>query len=218
MLTVYWGSGSQYSWRVLLALEWKKIPYESRLIQFSTREHKSPEFLRLNPRGKVPTIVDGDFALGESLAILAYVDAKWPDPPIFGRTPEEKGRVMKVVAEQAAYVDTSSDDFILPLYAGKGVEKAETIKAAGATLLRELDFSEAALAKTQFLAGDVPTAADFCAFPNLQSICRAAGKESAKSLDLGVLPLAERFPNLASWVKRIESIPGYERTYPPHWK
>lgn len=218
MISVYWGSGSQFSWRVLLALEVKKVPYESKLLQFSQREHRTPEFLRISPRGKVPAIVDGDYSLTESIAILAYLDAKHPEPPLFGRTPEERGRILRVVAEQPAYVDPAVDGFVLPLYAGKGAEKAEEITAAGATILREMGAWETALARTPYLVGEAVSAADLCVFPSVMAIQRAAGKESAKPLELGVLPLAERFPAIAAWTKRIEAIPGYDRTYPPHWK
>ena len=46
---VYWGSGSPYSWRALLLLEIKGAPYESKQIQFSKREHRSDDFLAMNP-------------------------------------------------------------------------------------------------------------------------------------------------------------------------
>ena len=43
-------------------------------------EHKAPEYQKMNPRGRVPTLKDGDFVLYESLAILAYLDRKHPEP------------------------------------------------------------------------------------------------------------------------------------------
>ena len=49
-------------------------------------------------------------------------------------------------------------------------------------------------------------------------IVRAAGKDAAKPLNLQLLPLTESFRNIAAWMKRIEALPGYERTYPPHWR
>ena len=44
-IELYWGSGSPYSWRVQLALEYKRIPYQSHLLQFAMQEHKSPQML-----------------------------------------------------------------------------------------------------------------------------------------------------------------------------
>src|SRR3954449_5755277 len=53
-LEVFWGSGSGPAWRVLLALAIKGVPYESKLLSFAKREHKSEEILALTARGKVP--------------------------------------------------------------------------------------------------------------------------------------------------------------------
>jgi hypothetical protein len=55
-------------------------------------------------------------------------------------------------------------------------------------------------------------------FPWIPSLLRAAAKEEAKFLNLEFLPLDARYPHLATWAKRIETIPDYKRTYPPHWK
>ena len=75
----YWGSGSPYSWRVLLALEHKGLAYNSHLLQLAMQEHKAPHMLALNPRGRVPTLKDGDYVVFESLAILYYLDRKQPE-------------------------------------------------------------------------------------------------------------------------------------------
>src|SRR5690606_12728522 len=104
-LELYWGSGSPYAWRVQLALEYKRLAYESRLLQFSMQEHKSPQMLRMNPRGRVPVLKDGDFVVFESLACLLYLDRKYPEPPLFGRTAEEAGTIMRVICEYQAYAE-----------------------------------------------------------------------------------------------------------------
>ena len=52
-LEIYWGSGSPNAWRVLLTAELKKIPYESKMLEFSKEDHKKPEFIALNPRGRL---------------------------------------------------------------------------------------------------------------------------------------------------------------------
>ena len=46
-IDVYWGSGSPYSWRVLLALEHKGLQYRGHLLQFSKQEHQSPQMLAI---------------------------------------------------------------------------------------------------------------------------------------------------------------------------
>src|SRR5262245_31313713 len=55
-IDVYWGSGSPYSWRVLLALEHKGLAYESHVLHLGMQEHKAPHMLAINPRGRVPVL------------------------------------------------------------------------------------------------------------------------------------------------------------------
>src|SRR3954463_12656051 len=59
----YHGHGSPFSWRVWLALEAKNIPYELKVLSFQSEDTKKPEFRAINPRGQVPTVVDGGFAM-----------------------------------------------------------------------------------------------------------------------------------------------------------
>ena len=103
-IELYWGSGSPFAWRVMLTLEVKKLAYESKLLEFSKGEHKTPAYLQLNPRGKVPTLKDGDFAVYESIAIMAYLDRKYPEPPLFGKTAEETGLIWQTISECESYL------------------------------------------------------------------------------------------------------------------
>src|SRR5947208_14761570 len=103
-IELYWGSGSPFAWRVMLTLEVKGLAYESKLLEFYKGENKAPAYLLLNPRGKVPTLKDGDFVLYEPLAIISYLDRKDPDPPLFGKTLEEKGAIWRGLAECDSYV------------------------------------------------------------------------------------------------------------------
>lgn len=220
-LEVYWGSGSQPSWRVLLALEIKKVPYESKLLSFSQGEHKTPEFLAMNPRHKVPTIKHGDFSLYESLAILSYLDRKFPEPPLFGRTPEEAGLVARFVAEFSNYLEPIMHERVVrPLFFGKAKteEQAKALREAIPALHEELARWEAAVEDRDWLVGAHISAADVVAFPTFKALERAAQKPDAAGFELAVDPLSQHYPALAEWVARIEALPGYDRTFPPHWR
>jgi glutathione S-transferase len=217
-LEVYWGSGSPPAWRVLLTLEVKKLAYESKLLEFSKGQHKSPDYLKMNPRGRVPTLKDGDFVLYESLAIMSYLDRKYPDVPIFGSTPEEAGLIWRHISEGESYLRDPISRMTAPLLLGQASEKTQEIRTAADTVHGELAGLEVTVAKTPWIAGSAVSAADIAIFPYIQLLLRAAAKDAAKPLSLGFLPLNERYPRLASWVKRVEALPGYERTYPPHWK
>jgi len=217
-IELHWLSGSPYAWRVMLALELKGIEYRSRLHQLSTGELKSAEYLSLNPRGRVPTLVDDGFVLYESIAILAYLDRKFPAPALFGQNAHETGLIWRHIAEYTAYADPATEALILPLYFGTAREHAASVKEAAATLHVELGRLEAALTENTFLATSSPSAADLAVYPHVKSIERAAGKEAARELDLDLIPIAAHWPRVGAWMERIEALPGYQRTYPPHWK
>ena len=54
------------------------LPYESQLLHFDKQEHQSPQMLKMNPRGRVPVLKDGDYVVFESVAVLYYLDVKYP--------------------------------------------------------------------------------------------------------------------------------------------
>ncbi|HEY9803859.1 MAG TPA: glutathione S-transferase family protein [Leptolyngbyaceae cyanobacterium] len=87
MLKLYGGAFSRAS-IVKWYLEELEVPYEFVLLDMQAGEHRSPEYLKINPIGKVPAIVDGDFQLWESGAILLYLNDKYGKTSL---SPEERG-------------------------------------------------------------------------------------------------------------------------------
>src|SRR5260221_11303121 len=102
-IDLYWGSGSTYCWRVLLALKHKGLDYRSHALKFDQQENQAPQMLAMNPRGRLPVLRDGDYVVFESVAILYFLDRKYPEPPLFGRNAEEGGGIMRVFCEYQAY-------------------------------------------------------------------------------------------------------------------
>jgi glutathione S-transferase len=211
-------SGSPFAWRVQLALEVKGVPYQTRILERSKDEHRSPEYLAINPRGRVPALRDGDTVVCESIAILAYIDRKHPTPPLFGATPGEAARVWQAVIEAIDDLDRPSEDYTVPLYFGRAAEEAAKIRAVVPTLRATLERLEATLRDRTWLVGNAISAADVCQYPIVKSVERASGKPGATAFGLGFLPVADRYPAIARWMRRIEALPGYDRTYPPHWR
>jgi glutathione S-transferase len=217
-IAIFWSSGSCPSWRVLFTLELKGLPYESRLLEFSKREHKSTDMLAMNPRGKVPVLRDGDFTLYESLAIVSYLEAEYPERPVLGRTPEETGAIWRTWSECVFYVEPAIDRVCIPIYRGTAAETLDAVRTAAHDVAAELAPFEARLARTPWLAGDQPTAADAAFVPQIGHLLRATGKPVAHDLDLEVAPFTARFPAFAAWWDRCRAVPGFERTFPPHWR
>jgi glutathione S-transferase len=217
-IELFWGSGSPYSWRVQLALEFKRVTYESRVLQFSKQEHKSPQMLRMNPRGRVPVLKDGDFIVFESLACLLYLDRKYPEPPIFGRTPEEAGTIMRVICEYQAYAESQLTQIVSAVFFESMDERVEEITRATHVVASEARTIEGRLSKSDWLVGDHVSAADMVVFPGIMLLLRAMEKREAGELRSRFLPMDTTYPAIARWIERMGSLPGYERTYPPHWR
>jgi glutathione S-transferase len=217
-ITLYWGSGSPFSWRVLLALEHKGLQYESRLLHLDQQEHQSPHMLKLNPRGRVPVLKDGDYVVFESLAVLYYLDVKYPERPIFGTSPEEAGVIMRVICEFQAYAEPSLGRIVTAILADRVAVDFDALTDSMHIVAREARTLEGRLSKEDWIVGANVSATDMVIFPWIQLLRRVLRRELAAELGARFLPMEKNYPALARWIQRIESVPGYERTYPPHWR
>jgi len=221
-MEIYWISGSPYAWSVLLTLELKKLDYTSRLLVESEGQLKTPEFLALNPRGLVPVMRDGDVVLPESLAFLAYIEAKAPDPPMFGQSATQTGRIWEFMLACHNYLISPVDRIVGPsleshIYGGVD-ENADGMRQAAKIVKPELDHLEAALAGRDWLVGPELTAVDMVVFPFILLFKRAVAHKSVAPLDLGFGPISEQYPAIGAWKERIAGLDGFEKTYPPHWR
>jgi glutathione S-transferase len=221
-IDLYWGSGSAYCWRVLLALEHKRLDYRSHLLKFDQQEHKAPQMLAMNPRGKLPVLRDGDYVVFESLAILYYLDRKYPDPPIFGRSPEEAGAIMRVICEYQAYAEPSLMQIVATLlYGGRTTASvAATSEATAEAMHRvagEARTIERRLAQGDWVVGENYSALDMVIYPDIRLLQRALAVPAARELAARFLPMEVNYPALGRWLERVSKLPGHERTWPPHW-
>jgi glutathione S-transferase len=217
-LTLYWGSGSPFSWRVMLALQYKGLAYDSQLLHFDKQEHQSPQMLKLNPRGRVPVLKHGDYVVFESVAILYYLDLKYPVPPIFGLNPEEAGVIMRVICEFQSYAEPSLQRITAAIFEDRVANDIDALTDDMHVVAREARTIEGRLSKEQWIVGANYTALDMVIFPWIQLLRRALTKPAAAELGARFLPMERNYPALARWIERIESLPGYENTYPPHWR
>ena len=217
-IEVYWGCGSPYSWRVLLALELKGMPYQSRRLSFSEKELKSADFLAINPRAQVPAIRDGEFSLYESIAILSYLDAKQPEPPLFGGSAGEQGMVWRLIMECVYYLEPHMTSFAGTIFCGELPQKRQEVIESRQAVEQELARIGEVLTENDYLAGSVISAADIVFYPVIQLLIIAARREDTGEIS-GKLRNSEfHYPSLFAWCQRIEALPGFERTNPPHWK
>jgi glutathione S-transferase len=174
--------------------------------------------LALNPRGRVPVLKDGDYVCFESLAILYYLERKYPQPPILGHTPEEAGTIMRVICEYQAYIEPNVTKIARAIFFEKADLGADEITAAMHAVASEARTIEARLSKSDWIVGDSYSAVDMVIFPGIQLLKRALEKPQAAALSSRFMPLEVNYPALGRWLARVAAQPGYERTYPPHWR
>ena len=82
MLKLHYHPFSTFARRVRIALAEKNIPAELVEVDMVARAHRAPAYLALNPYGRVPTLEEDRFVLYESTAILEYLEATHPSPPL----------------------------------------------------------------------------------------------------------------------------------------
>mgnify|MGYP001604135663 CR=1 FL=1 len=211
-ITFYYGSGSPFSWKVWLALEHKQLRYELKLKSLRNGDLKTPEFLAVNPRGKVPVLVeDGGIPICESVAIVEYLDERYPEHPILPGKPEDRAIARRVAAEVNDYLYLVLRWLLdQTLFRADGGGDPTLIAAGISDLRRELAYFEGAL-HGDYFAGSL-SVADFTLYPMLALVKRLHDKQPRH----GAGPLIG--PRLAAFMRRIEQLPYFVKTTPPHWR
>jgi len=214
---IYSIGGAPRPWRVTLGLVAKGIDFTLHVLDGSKKEHKSPSFLALNPRGRVPVLRSGEFVLTESLAILSYLERAHPEPPLFGTSPQEHARIWQLVSEGASDLTDASAKLLRPVFAGVDDANGD-VRDAAQPVREELSRLERLLDRHDFLASSRMTAADCVCFPQVRLIVRASERYPDTMGRLELHPLEDPYPRLAAWAARVEALPGYGKTFPSHWR
>lgn len=186
--------------RVRIFAAEKGVSLDTRDLMIPAGEHKSAEFLALNPRGQTPALqLDDGTVIAESVAICRYLEALHPHPPLFGRNAAEQAlvemwsrRVEMILMPPvgAVWVHTHAFTARLPgRNAGWGEENRPRVEAAMRFFDTSLD-GRAFLAVDHFTMADILllTTLDFAAFIGL--------------------PVAEHFPSLRAWHARVAARPS----------
>lgn len=220
---VYSISGAPRPWRVLLGLVFKGLDFTIQHLEASKGEHKGQEFLKINPRGTVPVLDADGTVLRDSIAILAWLDRRYPEKPLFGNTPEEAAAIWQITTECCDYLRRSTDGLLRPILVkgealpGAGTENRAAWDAAAEAFHAECRLLEDLLEDRPYLAGGQPSAADAVAFPEIRLIERASDTKVDIMDALGFTTFADRYPGLAAWKTRVGGLPGVDRTLPYHW-
>jgi glutathione S-transferase len=185
--------------RVRIFMAEKGISIERREVDAAGGANATPDFLRLNPLGKLPVLeLDDGTSIAESLAICRYLEALYPDPPLMGRTPREVAdiemwtlRMDHELSQIIALAFVHSSDF----YRGRIEQIPEVASWARGRTLQTMAWLDGELADRSHIAGDGYTLADIvaqCAFV----LGKAVG-----------LRIAPDMTNLSRWFTEVTARP-----------
>jgi glutathione S-transferase len=191
--------------RVRLTAAVLGLQLEETKLDFGKGEHKHPEYLALNPNGAVPTLVDGDFVLTESRAIMQYLATK---KPASGLLPgDERGRADVTrwqfwdASHFSPQLGTLAFQRILKQAFGMGPPDAAKVDEALTNFRRFAAVLDKHLEGRRYVVGDSLTVADL----TLASSLMYAKQSEA--------PVAE-FPHVQTWFARISDLDAWKQTTP----
>lgn len=178
--------------KVRIALAEKSLSYELITVELANGDQRRPEFLRLNPYGRVPVLIDEDTVVYDSTIINEYLDDEYPDPPLLPRLENSSMRARARLFED--FADTSFTPQVGQLMAEFAKPEAERdqgrLQRLKQVVERVLDYVNRELQSQNYLAGDF-SVADIGFVPRLLVVG-----------ELGIEIAAGR-PNVDSWIRRL---------------
>ena len=188
-------------YKPVIFLEEAGIPYDLTFVDFAKREQKAPEYMKLNPNGRIPTIVDrsnSDFAVFESGAILWYLAEKYGQ--FLPTEPNPRSEVLQWLMFQMGGIGPMMGQamYFQRIAAPNGEDNPFAIKRYVDETRRLLKVLDTRLATTDWLAGDTYSIADMATYPWARAYVWA--KVSVDGLD-----------NLQGWFDRINARPAVEK-------
>lgn len=191
MMKLYWSPRSR-SFSGLWLMEETGQPYERVLTDISTGAQKTPEFLAVNPMGKVPALSDGDVSIAEASAICAYVAERYPDaklaPPLGD---PRRAKYLQWLFFSPGCIEPA----IIQIFTKIDVP---TSTAAWGSSTQVFDVLDATLEKGPFLLGEMFSAADIM-------IC------SGLNFAVNVFKMVPTRPSFDRYIEACSARPAFQR-------
>jgi maleylacetoacetate isomerase len=179
---------SSASYRVRIALNLKGLAYRPVPVDLLGGGQRDPDYIARNPQGFVPMLEEGGRRITQSLAIIDYLDATRPEPPLLPSDPAERAQVMALALTVACDIHPLNNLRVLKHLTGALGQSEETRNAWIARWIVEGFAALEALAEPgagRFLFGDEPSLADICLVPQMFNARRFG-------VPLGAFPLLVR--------------------------
>jgi glutathione S-transferase len=154
MLKLYDFKSSPNCQRVKVVLAEKNLTYEIVPVDLRKQEQKKPEYLKLNPYGKVPVLTDDFTVLYESLIINEYLNEKYPDPPLMPKDPGGKAKARVLIDYGMAHFDSAYQKLRMELMKDPKEQSQPIIDGAKSDLKKLLQRFEDEIGDQPYLMGD----------------------------------------------------------------
>ncbi|XP_055546087.1 glutathione S-transferase 1-1-like [Wyeomyia smithii] len=195
-MELYIHSMSPPCWSVLLLGRQLDLKIKSKILNFETEEHLKEDFIKLNPEHTVPTLVDGDFVLSESRAILSYLMDAYAkeNHPFYPRDAKTRALIQHRLNFDLGTLYSRFYAYCSPMWN----KKVTSTEAQRDKLYDALGFLETYLGRNRYAAGDHLTIADISLVASVSAI------------DLCFVKL-EKYPKVVAWYERCKKeLQGYE--------
>ena len=200
MLKLHHHPFSTFSRRVRIALIEKNIPCELIEVDMMARAHRGPAYLALNPYGRVPTLEEDGFILYESTAILEYLEATHPTPPLVPS--DARGRALVAMHMKLCDIQMArqTGTIIFPRrFLPKDRWDEAAMTQAKKEIEKHLEIVEQQLVGKEYLVGNRYSLVEVCYTPFVEF--------------LGLMEIAPP-PAVAAWVQRMLDRPSAQQTKP----
>jgi glutathione S-transferase len=195
MIRLYDYPDCPFCQKVRVVLAEKDLEYERVHVDLYKGEQRSPEFLKLNPYGKVPVLIDEDVVIYDSTIINEYLDEEYPNPPMMPEDSAGRGRV-RLLEDFADNSFTPPAGLVMgDLHKPEAERDTERVRRYQGEIVRVLARLEAALDGKEYLVGDF-SLADVSFVPRVLVLGQ-----------LGI-ELDPRLQNVAAWITRLRERPS----------
>ena len=206
-MKLYYFPYSHNSRKVLAVIHHLGLAPTLQMVDLVKGEQLTPEFIRLNPNHKTPTLEDGNFVLWESNAIMQYVAAITPENTLWPAEPAMQADISRWQCWQLAHWDGQACDILLferalKALLGQGEPDPAAVAKAEANFHRYAAVLNGHLTGRQWLVGERVTLADFAV---AASLMHAA---------VGRFPL-EGYGEIRRWYDGVARLEAWERSTPP---
>ena len=194
---------SSASYRVRIVLNVKGLAYEKRNYRLRAGDQRAPDYLAINPAGMVPALEVDGLRLGQSLAIIDYLDAVHPAPRMIPAEPIARARAMEMALTIACDIHPINNLRILQyLEHGMAQDKAAVDGWYRHWVTQGFATLEALLPDTEFAGGELPNIVDACLVPQMYN---------ARRFSVDLTP----FPRVTAIADRAAGLPAFKSAAPP---